>query len=49
MSPRKLVEFDDETMASLVLLGRDRMATLQELAENRDHASNEALRHKGSP
>jgi hypothetical protein len=30
---RKLVEFDDETWNALVLLGKDRMATLQELAD----------------
>ena len=30
---RKLVEFDDETWNALVLLGKDRMATLQDLAD----------------
>ncbi len=30
---RKLFSFDDETMAALTQLGRNRMATLQELAE----------------
>ena len=31
--PRKLIAFDDETMAALTQLGRDRMATLQDLAD----------------
>lgn len=30
---RKVIEFDDETYQSLVQLSRDRMATLQELAD----------------
>jgi non-homologous end joining protein Ku len=30
---RKVIEFDDETWQALVQLGRDRMATLQELAD----------------
>lgn len=30
---RKVIEFDDETYQALVQLGRDRMATLQELAD----------------
>ena len=30
---RKLISFDDETLAALTLLGRNRMATLQELAD----------------
>ena len=30
---RKLIAFDDETMAALTLLGRNRMMTLQELAD----------------
>ncbi|MCA6122877.1 hypothetical protein J6500_13355 [Bradyrhizobium sp. WSM 1704] len=30
---RKLIEFDDETFDKLKQLGRDRMATLQELAD----------------
>jgi hypothetical protein len=30
---RKLIAFDDETRAALTLLGRNRMATLQELAD----------------
>ena len=30
---RKLIAFDDETMAALTQLSRNRMATLQEFAE----------------
>ncbi|WP_166293554.1 hypothetical protein [Bradyrhizobium sp. 2S1] len=30
---RKLIEFDDDTFDKLKQLGRDRMATLQELAD----------------
>ena len=30
---RKLIAFDDETMAALTQLGRDRMATIQDLAD----------------
>jgi hypothetical protein len=30
---RKLISFDDETLAALTQLGRDRMATLQDLAD----------------
>ena len=30
---RKLIAFDDETMAALTQLSRNRMATLQELAD----------------
>lgn len=30
---RKLIAFDDETMTALTQLGRDRMATIQELAD----------------
>jgi hypothetical protein len=30
---RKLIEFDDDTFDKLKQLGRDRMATIQELAE----------------
>ena len=30
---RKVIEFDDDTYQALVQLGRDRMATLQELAD----------------
>ena len=31
--PRKLISFDDETAAALAQLGRARMATLQDLAD----------------
>jgi hypothetical protein len=31
--PRKLIEFDDETLAALNQLGRDRKATIQKLAD----------------
>lgn len=30
---RKLIAFDDETMSALTQLGRDRMATFQDLAD----------------
>ncbi|ABA03621.1 hypothetical protein Nwi_0354 [Nitrobacter winogradskyi Nb-255] len=30
---RKLIAFDDETMTALTQLGHDRMATLQDLAD----------------
>ena len=30
---RKLISLDDETLAALIQLGRDRMATLQDLAD----------------
>ena len=30
---RKLISFDDETLTALTQLGRDRMATLQDLAD----------------
>ena len=33
MASRKLIGFDDETLAALTQLGRDRMATLQDLAD----------------
>ena len=33
MRLRKLIEFDDDTFGKLKQLGRDRMATLQELAD----------------
>lgn len=46
MSPRKLIEFDDATLASLVQLGRDRMGTLQELA---DEAFADLLKKHGVP
>ena len=31
--PRKLIAFDEETMNALTQLGRDRMATVQDLAD----------------
>ena len=31
--PRKLIAFDDETMNALNQLGRDRMASIQDLAD----------------
>jgi hypothetical protein len=43
---RKLIAFDDETMAALTLLGRNRMVTLQELA---DEAFADMLRKRGVP
>lgn len=43
---RKVIEFDDETYQALVQLGRDRMATLQELA---DEAFSGLLRKYGVP
>lgn len=43
---RKVIAFDDETYQALVQLGRDRMATLQELA---DEAFAELLRKHGVP
>lgn len=43
---RKLIEFDDETFGKLKQLGRDRMATLQELA---DEAFADLLRKHGIP
>jgi len=33
VASRKLIGFDDETLAALTQLGRDRMATLQDLAD----------------
>ena len=44
--PRKLIDFDDETMSALTQLGRDRMATIQELA---DEAFADLLRKHGVP
>ena len=41
---RKLIDFDDETLAALTLLGRNRMVTLQELA---DEAFADLLRKRG--
>lgn len=43
---RKVIAFDDETYQALVQLGRDRMATLQELA---DEAFAELLKKHGVP
>ena len=43
---RKLIDFDDETLAALTLLGRSRMVTLQELA---DEAFADLLKKRGVP
>jgi non-homologous end joining protein Ku len=43
---RKLIDFDDETLDKLTQLGRDRMATLQELA---DEAFTDLLKKHGIP
>jgi hypothetical protein len=43
---RKLIAFDDDTFAKLKQLGRDRMATLQELA---DEAFADVLKKHGIP
>ena len=43
---RKLIAFDDETFDKLKQLGRDRMATIQELA---DEAFADLLRKHGIP
>ena len=43
---RKLIAFDDETASQLTQLGRDRMATLQELA---DEAFADLLKKHGVP
>jgi hypothetical protein len=43
---RKLIAFDDDTADKLTQLGRDRMATLQELA---DEAFADLLRKHGVP
>lgn len=43
---RKVIEFDDETYQTLVQLGRDRMATLQELA---DESFADLLKKHGVP
>jgi non-homologous end joining protein Ku len=43
---RKIIELDDETYQALVQLGRDRMATLQELA---DEAFADLLKKHGVP
>lgn len=46
MPVRKLIAFDDETMTALTQLGRDRMATIQELA---DEAFADLLKKHGVP
>jgi len=46
VAPRKLIAFDDETMSALTQLGRDRMATLQDLA---DEAFADLLKKHGVP
>jgi non-homologous end joining protein Ku len=43
---RKLIDFDDETLAALTQLGRDRMATIQDLA---DEAFADLLKKHGVP
>jgi hypothetical protein len=43
---RKLIAFDEDTFDKLVQLGRDRMATLQELA---DEAFADLLKKHGIP
>ena len=43
---RKLISFDNETLAALTQLGRDRMATLQDLA---DEAFADLLKKHGVP
>ncbi len=43
---RKLIEFDDDTYGHLVQLGRNRMGTLQELA---DEAFTDLLKKHGVP
>jgi hypothetical protein len=43
---RKLIAFDDETMTALTQLGRDRMATIQDLA---DEAFADLLKKHGVP
>ena len=43
---RKLIAFDDDTFAKLTQLGRDRMATIQELA---DEAFADVLKKHGVP
>jgi non-homologous end joining protein Ku len=43
---RKLIDFDDETLDKLTQLGRDRMATTQELA---DEAFADLLKKHGIP
>jgi len=43
---RKLIAFDDETLAALTQLGRNRVATLQDLA---DEAFADLLKKHGVP
>lgn len=43
---RKLISFDDDTLDKLTQLGRDRMATIQELA---DEAFADILKKHGVP
>ena len=43
---RKLIAFDDETLSQLTELGRNRMATIQELA---DEAFADVLKKHGMP
>ena len=43
---RKLIAFDEDTFAKLARLGRDRMATIQELA---DEAFDDVLKKHGIP
>ncbi len=43
---RKLIAFDDDTLDKLKQLGRDRMATLQEMA---DEAFADLLKKHGIP
>jgi hypothetical protein len=43
---RKLIAFDEDTFAKLTQLGRDRMATIQELA---DEAFTDVLKKHGIP
>jgi hypothetical protein len=44
--PRKLIEFDEDTLQKLTMLGRDRMATFQEIA---DEAFTDLLKKHGVP
>jgi hypothetical protein len=44
--PRKLIEFDTETLQALELLGRDSMKDMQELA---DEAFRDLLKKHGRP
>ena len=44
--PRKLIEFDQETLQALELLGRDSMKDMQELA---DEAFRDLLKKHGRP